>query len=262
MELEPSLGPFLEPYLPPKRDTQSRNSSEKYDENKKAGNDLPFITLTWAQSLDAKIAAQKGTQTKISGPQTKVMTHFQRSRHDAILVGSGTVLADDPKLNCRFPETGSHMIRPVVLDPSAKWQYSSSTARKVFLEGAGIAPFVVVGEEVGVKKTEEELLDADGGRYVRVSLTENLEANWLRIFKKLRSLGIESVMVEGGAFVIKRLLAMGIPDSVVITVGSVFLGENGVSPSPEGPQKLKDVSWWNGQEDAVMAARPATTNYE
>lgn len=260
MELEPSLGPFLEPYLPPKKEAKSRDPSE--NEGKEAENDLPFITLTWAQSLDAKIAAQKGTQTKISGPQTKVMTHFQRSRHDAILVGSGTVLADDPKLNCRFPETGSHMIRPVVLDPSAKWQYSSSTARKVFLEGSGIAPYVVVGEEIEVKKTEQELLEADGGRYVRVSLTKNLEANWHGIFRKLRSLGIESVMVEGGAFVIKTLLAMGIPDSVVITVGSVFLGENGVSPSPEEPQKLKDVSWWNGQEDAVMAARPASANYK
>ena len=122
--LPESLIPFLDPYLPNIKVTTTNNESLK----------RPFVTLTYAQSLDSKIAAQPGTQTKLSHLETKTMTHYLRSKHDAILVGIGTILADDPKLNCRYifesvkpnEQRILHQIRPVVIDPHGKWQYHQS----------------------------------------------------------------------------------------------------------------------------------------
>ncbi|PSK37650.1 hypothetical protein C7M61_003357 [Candidozyma pseudohaemuli] len=254
MELDTDLGRTLEPFLPP---ITQKSTSAKDTNSVDATSDvnLPFITLTWAQSLDGRIAAGSGTRTRISGPETKVMTHYQRSRHDAILVGANTAVTDDPKLNCRYPETGVNMIRPVIVDPSARWTYSSSTARKVLLEKQGIAPFVLIRMDTKIPTEEEDLLNGDGGQFIRLDFPKDPRENWLQIFQKLCSLGIQSVMVEGGAFVIESLLTTNLPDSVVVTIGSVFLGKEGVSVSPKAVQTLKDVVWWRGQEDAVMASR-------
>lgn len=59
----------------------------------------PFLTLTFAQSLDAKIAGSGGQQLALSCSESMVMTHWLRSKHDAILVGVGTALNDNPQLN-------------------------------------------------------------------------------------------------------------------------------------------------------------------
>lgn len=61
--------------------------------------DRPHVTLTYAQSLDAKIAGQDGKQLILSGKESMVMTHWMRTLHDAIMVGVGTAVNDDPQLN-------------------------------------------------------------------------------------------------------------------------------------------------------------------
>ena len=66
----------------------------------------PFVTLKWASSLDGRAAAADGTSKWISGPQSRADTHILRSEVDAILVGTGTVLADNPELTARTPDGG------------------------------------------------------------------------------------------------------------------------------------------------------------
>lgn len=61
--------------------------------------DRPHVTLTFAQSLDAKIAGRNGQQLILSGKQSMIMTHWMRSMHDGIMIGVGTALNDDPQLN-------------------------------------------------------------------------------------------------------------------------------------------------------------------
>lgn len=63
----------------------------------------PFITLTWAQSLDAKISGPRNAQVTLSGPESMRLTHRLRELHDSILVGVGTVLNDNPSLTARIP---------------------------------------------------------------------------------------------------------------------------------------------------------------
>src|SRR5512143_3712545 len=86
--------------------------------------DRPRITLAYAQSLDGSIAARSGGPLALSGTESMHYTHQLRAAHDAILVGIGTVLGDDPRLNVRL--TGGPSPRPIVLDSSLR---SPLTAR-------------------------------------------------------------------------------------------------------------------------------------
>src|SRR5512143_1701471 len=74
----------------------------------------PLVSLCYAQSLDGCIAAERGRPTQLSGPETKQITHRLRALHDGILVGIGTVLADDPHLTVRHARGENP--QPVVLD--------------------------------------------------------------------------------------------------------------------------------------------------
>lgn len=92
----------LEPYLAPRAQANTNNHhSTLQQEQQQQQQQQPFLTLTYAQSLDSHLSLAPGVRTTLSGAETKAMTHFLRSRHDAILVGAGTAVADDPGLNCR-----------------------------------------------------------------------------------------------------------------------------------------------------------------
>ncbi|KAL6450977.1 RIB7 2 [Candida maltosa Xu316] len=234
--LPSSLVPFLESYLP-------------------KDNDKIFVTLTYAQSLDSKIAAEKGVQTKLSHLETKTMTHYIRSKHDAILVGIGTVLADDPKLNCRYGDDGSK-IRPVILDPKCLWNYEKSTLYEICKSGQGLAPFIIIDESFTPTDNSEKAVNSQGGKYIKLPLIKHRKDNWGLILNKLYELGIKSVMVEGGAQVINDLLLKPeFVDSLIVTIAPVYLGVNGVTVSPNSQTLLKDITWWTGIQDSVVAAR-------
>jgi hypothetical protein len=83
--------PFLEPHLPPK----DRKPDVAF-----------FTTVTFATSLDSQLALSPGAPTLLSGPQSMAMTHYLRSRYDAILIGVGAAVADDPSLNCEIKGLG------------------------------------------------------------------------------------------------------------------------------------------------------------
>ncbi|KAJ9657973.1 2,5-diamino-6-(ribosylamino)-4(3H)-pyrimidinone 5'-phosphate reductase [Coniosporium apollinis] len=243
---------------------------------------LPHVTLTFATSLDSALALAPGTQTLLSGPQSKAMTHFLRSQHDAILVGVGTAIADDPSLNCRLEGVGGYggrelegQPRPVVLDPMGRWDVSEeSKVIRLAGEGRGKAPLVLVSDCNMWREAGEErrkLLRSVGGHYIWVPSTEvngRHVMEWREIFSTLHDLGIKSAMVEGGAGVINGLLEprnAELVDSVVVTIAPTWLGQGGVVVSPpkrvdqDGRRvlaaRLKDVKWIPLGEDVVVCGR-------
>ncbi|KAI0639954.1 dihydrofolate reductase-like domain-containing protein [Trametes polyzona] len=109
----------------------------------------PYVTLTFAQSLDAKIAGRGGKQLILSGKESMVMTHWMRTLHDAILVGIGTALNDNPQLNTRhlppLPEgyLGRYRLpRPVVLDTHLRLPPDCKLLQN-YQAGRGRRPWVV-----------------------------------------------------------------------------------------------------------------------
>ncbi|KAK7738925.1 hypothetical protein SLS63_002262 [Diaporthe eres] len=258
----------LEPYLPPPEEQDDDDEEEEEDLDWKP---RPFITLTYAQSLDSAIASSPGARTALSGPATKAMTHFLRSRHDAILVGVGTAAADDPGLNCRLEVemSGGHQPRPVVVDPRGRWEVGAgSKVVQLAREGRGLGPWVLCAEGVVPDPARVAVLEGVGGRYIAVEgakgdggdggkevkedggeeekVVEEEEdrsrpaLTWDSIFGLLWEEGINSVMVEGGATVINDLLLLAnegldVVDSVIVTVAPVWLGAGGVTVAPERP---------------------------
>ncbi|KAI9786748.1 MAG: 2,5-diamino-6-(ribosylamino)-4(3H)-pyrimidinone 5'-phosphate reductase [Peltula sp. TS41687] len=268
LETASELFSFLEPYLPPPKSSTAE-----------AHREFPRLTLTYVSSLDGAITLVPGTHTTLSGPLSTAMAHYLRSRHDAILVGAGTAIVDDPALNCRLPGISySDQPRPVILDPRGSWPVSmKSRAVQKAMDGSGkdvwwlhndifrgvaLRPESREAVESGrVKIVPVPIVDGMGGRYQVVT--------WEDVLKRLAVQGIRSVMVEGGARVIKDLLSpryRHLVSSVIITMAPVFLGEGSVHVRPDSERgeageviyrmdSLEDVTWRGLGKDMVMCGR-------
>lgn len=177
------------------------------------GHGSPWVTLTWAQSLDGSIAERRGVPTAISGAESLVVTHRMRSAHDAILVGAGTVRSDDPRLTTRFVEGRSP--RPIVMD---RHLHTPPTAR--LFEGGDRSPIFFCSSEA--YQARGAALTAAGAV---CEVVDDSPRPMLRtVLDRLFSHGIESVMVEGGGEVLAAFLAAGLADLVVVTIAPVVLG--------------------------------------
>ncbi|TFK77463.1 bacterial bifunctional deaminase-reductase [Pluteus cervinus] len=205
----------------------------------------PHVTLTFAQSIDAKIAGKNGTQLILSGQESMVMTHWfvMRTMHDAILIGIGTALNDDPQLNARHLPTRSpdpitnghnnsyHLPRPVILDTQLRL---SPTCKLVsnYKAGGGRRPWVVCAKEdqQGWRDRRDALHEA-GVTILEVDITGKLSIP--TVLHKLDELGIKSLMVEGGSQVIASFFTADssnerVIDTVIATIAPVFVGNDGV----------------------------------
>ncbi|KAL9604402.1 MAG: hypothetical protein Q9219_000590 [cf. Caloplaca sp. 3 TL-2023] len=256
--------PFLDPYLPSKDGAIGEGR-------------LPHVTLTYATSMDSSLSLAPGIQTILSGPQSKAMTHYLRSRHDAILIGVRTALADDPALNCRLEGAGGYgglgwegQPRPVVIDPAGRWLLTPQTrVLRTVSEGKGKAPWIIMAPGFAIDPARVEMLRYYGGKHLGLTdYDKRWRLQWEAILKALAAEGIRSVMIEGGGMVINELLSpqhLHLVNSVIVTVAPTYLGRGGVmvSPAPNQDQvgrpqptlRFTDVRWQSFGEDAVMCGK-------
>lgn len=229
--------------------------------------ELPFVTLTYASSLDGMISLAPGLRTTLSGPETKSMTHYLRLHHDAILVGVGTAIPDDPSLNCRYPGASfRQQPRPIVVDPHKRWDVGHSKLAQLAVQGKGKVPWlfhVDSGDKVhetGKKECERIYVELDRDPALLASSSSVIA--WPVILKTLKKNGINSVMIEGGATIISTLLRMPeLVNSVIVTIAPTWLGQGGVSISPN-PTTIEDkrvnaatltrTAWRQFGADAVL----------
>ncbi|KAH9929677.1 dihydrofolate reductase-like domain-containing protein [Fomitopsis serialis] len=131
----------------------------------------PYVTLTFAQSLDAKIAGTGGQQLALSGKESMLMTHWMRTLHDGILVGIGTAINDNPQLNIDFPHR-YHLPRPIILDTHLRLPIDCKLFNN-YKAGVGRRPWVIAsassvdGDES--RASRKSSLEAAGARIVEVS---------------------------------------------------------------------------------------------
>lgn len=277
---EPSPAPMTAP-APPSRVLHFSEDQaaflQSYLPALESNSPLPHVTLTYATSLDSMISLAPGVQTALSGPETKAMTHYLRSKHDAILVGVGTVLADDPGLNCRLEGAGGYgglgwdwQPRPIIIDPLARWPIHPETRLlKTVAEGKGKAPWIVISPGAYIDPATHVMLKSYGGDYLKImDYNQNWRLRWSGILQALHSAGIRSVMIEGGGGVISELLDCDhsdLIDSLVITIAPTYLGKGGVmvSPAPAKDEngvpkqvvRPREVRWQPMGEDVIMCGK-------
>jgi 3,4-dihydroxy 2-butanone 4-phosphate synthase/GTP cyclohydrolase II len=175
----------------------------------------PLVTLSYAQSLDGSIAVQRGSPTAISAEASYIMTHQLRSAHDAILVGIGTVLSDNPRLTVRLVEGPSP--QPIILDTRLRTPIECRV-----MQGHSRKPWLAAAREAPQNKLE--MLESAGAQGILLPVDIPGGINLPALLESLWKKGVFSLMVEGGAAVITSFLRQGLVDYAVITLAPVFIG--------------------------------------
>ena len=185
----------------------------------------PHVILKLAVSADDKIAAAGHTPVAISGEAARARMHLLRAQCDAILVGIGTVLSDDPLLTCRLP--GMEALSPVrvVLDRALR---ISGTSRLV--QSARATPLWVMTSSLAEAPAAMKL-GAAGAQVVRVATTTAPPPglDLLAVLRALAERGITRLLVEGGARVAASLVAADLVDEFWLLRGPDTVGAGGVA---------------------------------
>ncbi len=181
---------------------------------KRLATGLPYVTAKWAMTLDGKIATAGGDSAWISGPRSRALVHETRGRMDAILVGIGTALADDPRLTARPP--GPRTPARVVLDSSARLPPHgrlAATARDVPVRVAvtGRAP---ADRRAALAALGCEILAFPGDGPVPVE----------PLLRELGRLGATNVLVEGGSRVLGAFFEARQIDEVDVYLAPIVEG--------------------------------------
>lgn len=192
----------------------------------------PHVTVKWAQSLDGRAAASDGSSRWITGPEARADVHRRRAEADAIVVGTGTLLADDPSLTAR--------------------------------DGEELYPAQPVPVVIGTRHIPD---DAAIRRHPRPPLsydTHDLDA----VLADLRARGVQSVFVEGGPTLASAFVAAGLVDRVLAYLAPVLLGGGRLAltdigvPSIDAARRLTVEEWVPLGADLLAIATPVTSQEE
>jgi diaminohydroxyphosphoribosylaminopyrimidine deaminase/5-amino-6-(5-phosphoribosylamino)uracil reductase len=181
------------------------------------------VILKLAVSADEKIGAAGRKPVAITGEAARTRVHLLRAQCDAILVGIGTVLADDPMLNCRLPGMGPRSPVRVVLDRALRM---SGTSR--LLHSARETPLWVMTSDLSEAPAAMKL-GAAGAQVIRVAATNTPPGLDLpAVLHALSEKGISRLMVEGGARVASSFVTAGVVDEVWLFRGAEAIGADGI----------------------------------
>ena len=186
----------------------------------------PFITAKFAMSLDGKIATRKGDSKWITGDKARWNVHKMRARTDAVMVGIGTALADDPRLTAR-DERGNPLARQplrVVVDARGRLPRTarllSEPGETMIAVGSGVTGSQMGEHGEGVEYRHFPLLD------------EHIDLQGLIEFLA-KERDVTSIMVEGGGTLLGSLFDLGLVDKVVAFIAPTVIG-GASAPSPVG----------------------------
>lgn len=189
----------------------------------------PYVTLKLAVSSDGMLGRLGTGQVAITGPVSRGQVHVLRAETDAILIGIGTALADDPELTCRLPGLESRSPVRIVLDPRLELPATSKLAQT-----ARDVPVILVAatddRDDAAFAARQDALEALGVE-VLVCDARKLGA----LLTALATRGISSLLVEGGARTAQSFLDAGLVDRILLFGGAVAIGRDGVaSPCVSG----------------------------
>ena len=172
----------------------------------------PYITLKWAQSADGFMADKNGRPVKFSTPLTSTLVHQLRSRRQAILTTSATVIADNPRLDTRLWSAGNDPVK-IVLDRR------NSTSPDAVVYTSGRQPVILFTVENNRQET----------------ITVNRGTTPEQIVNELNNQKISSLLVEAGPTMLNEFIKAGLWDEIRIELAPFSLGDNGGKPAPTPP---------------------------
>lgn len=181
---------------------------------------IPFVTVKFAQTLDGRLATSTGHSQWISGEKARRLAHRLRSRHDAVLVGSGTVIQDDPDLTVRHVK-GRNPIR-IVIDPTLSTPTHAGILRnqeqaRTWIVTRGDAP-----------RDKQSRLLAMGIEILPFDATADDMLDLRQVLTALGKRKISSILVEGGGGIITSILRERLANRLVAIIAPKILG-NGLS---------------------------------
>ena len=191
----------------------------------------PFVALKLAMSLDARIAAPGGRRTRITGPESEREVHRLRTGFDAVMVGAGTVRADDPRLTVRLAAPGRAAPRRIVLVPDAALDPGAA-----LYEDARTAPVHVFVNESASEAAMESVEGA--GAHVHPVAASGHGLDLDAVLEVAWELGIRSILCEGGARLAGSLLREGRVHRLYLFVAPRTLGGGAVAAFPDDAARL------------------------
>ncbi|MCG8547001.1 MAG: bifunctional diaminohydroxyphosphoribosylaminopyrimidine deaminase/5-amino-6-(5-phosphoribosylamino)uracil reductase RibD [Alphaproteobacteria bacterium] len=182
----------------------------------------PLVTLKTATTLDGRIATRTGESQWITGPEARAQGHRLRAEHDAIMVGVGTVAADDPALTCRLPGLQDRSPVRIVVDARLRLPLTAQLVKT-----AGTVPTWVIARTDADRRRAAALRDA-GVDLIELKATETGYPDPRESLEKIAERGITRVLVEGGATLGAVLLRARLVDRIAWFRSTGIMGADGV----------------------------------
>ena len=182
----------------------------------------PEVTLKLAVSSDGMIGQGGVGQVAITGPLARAQVHLMRAESDAILVGVGTAIADDPELTVRLPGLEKRSPVRIIIDPELRLPVTAKLVRTA----RSTPTWVVACQEADAQKRAG--LEAAGVRVIAAELFDGRIA-LPELLDDLSALGIATLMVEGGAQTARHFLEEGLVDRLALFHGPGAIGPDGIA---------------------------------
>ena len=209
----------------------------------------PLVTLKAAMTLDGKIAPPAGSPREwITGEASRAHVQQLRHQHDAVLVGLGTIIADDPLLTDRSVLPRRRPLLRVVLDSHLRLPMGSQIVKTA---NEDLLIFCIVADA----KRQKELEDS-GVRVEQLSASAERRTDLTAVLRRLGELQITSVMFEGGSSVNGAALSAGVVDKVFLYYAARLMGGSGIpfaqSPSLQSPLQLQSARVHRFSDDLAV----------
>jgi diaminohydroxyphosphoribosylaminopyrimidine deaminase/5-amino-6-(5-phosphoribosylamino)uracil reductase len=170
---------------------------------------LPYVTLKWAQTADGRVAGPGGTRLQITGPRSTQLIHRLRACSDAIMIGIGTLLADDPLLTVRGVTQRRRLLR-IVLDTYLR---TPPEARLISVDPQDV--LILCGRDAPADKRQS--IERHGAKVIAIAADGSSRLSLHDALKRVADLGVTHLLVEPGPTLAGSLLSQGLADRLLVS---------------------------------------------
>ena len=231
----------------------ARELNRMYLHQRRAGR--PFVTLKMAQSLDGAIAPKQGERFALTGRAAWGHVRRLRYEHDAVMIGVGTVIADDPQLTVRPFRERAVPYKRIVVDASAR----TTLDRKLVKDRARAS--TIIATTASAPRERLEALQSAGVDLLICGARDDGRVDLHDLLARLGSLGMLSVLCEGGPSLASALLEEGLVGELHMLIAPIVLGTASSAPAFHALSRLRHLRATKVRklgEDALIVARPDT----